>query len=43
VAVADDGTFACRANPSGEPPELRIEVEHDGNRKVVVRRFHVEK
>ena len=43
VTVAADGTFACRAYPSGEPPEIRIEAHHDGKRKVAVRRFQVEK
>jgi len=33
VAVADDGTFACRASPGGEPAEIRIEVHHDGKQK----------
>jgi hypothetical protein len=43
VVVADDGTFACRANPSGDPPEIRVEVEHGGKQKVAVRPFQIKR
>jgi len=43
VAIAEDGSFACRARPSGESCEIRVEVQHDGEQKVAVRRFRVER
>lgn len=41
VELDDDGTFACRASPTGEHDEVRIEATHGGKKKVAVRSFPV--